>query len=83
VNIYNISSDDDVQVTEIVKIVTDEMGLNPKINFTGGEQGWIGDIPHMLLDSARLRAIGWKPEFNSKQAVIGTTKELLREPNEP
>jgi len=36
----------------------------------------------MLLDSSKLRALGWKPKYNSEQAVRETTKVLLRELNE-
>jgi nucleoside-diphosphate-sugar epimerase len=37
---------------------------------------WKGDVKNMLLDVSKLRAEGWKPEYNSEQAVRKTVKEL-------
>jgi UDP-glucose 4-epimerase len=81
VNIFNISSHDDTKAELIAKLVTAEMGLSSraKIWCTGGNQGWKGDIPHMLLDSSALRKLGWKPKFNSKTSVEETTRVLMKE----
>jgi UDP-glucose 4-epimerase len=79
VNIYNISSDNDILVKDIVRIVVDEMGMSPEIKYTGGERGWVGDVRHMLLDSAKLRKLGWKPVLDSKKSVQKTAIELINE----
>ncbi len=80
VTIYNVGSEDQTSVTEIAKIIADEMDLkNVKLKFSGGVQGgrgWIGDVKNMLLDVTKLKALGWKPKFNSKKAV-GETARLL------
>ncbi len=43
----------------------------PKVDyrFTGGERGWVGDVPRMLLSIDRLRALGWKPVMGSRESV--------------
>jgi UDP-glucose 4-epimerase len=83
VEIYNIGSEDQVTVTEIAKIVIDQMGLeNVKLVYTGGVdggRGWVGDVKNMLLDISRLKALGWKPKLNSEQAVRKAAKHLITE----
>ena len=39
------------------------------IEHTGGERGWIGDSPLILLDCSRLRALGWTPRLTIAEAV--------------
>jgi len=41
VNIFNIGSEDQIKVKRIAEIVCEEMGLNPKFRFTGGDRGWL------------------------------------------
>ena len=77
---YNIGSEDWITVTEIARIVSREMGLNPEFYFTGGVdggRGWKGDVKIMLLNIEKAKAKGWKPKINSKEAVEKTVRELL------
>lgn len=81
VGIYNIGSEDYIDVKTIANIVCEEMSLDDvKYHWTGGVddgRGWIGDVKVMLLAIDRLKALGWKPEYNSADAVRETTKSLL------
>jgi len=56
---------------------------NVKFTYTGGVddggRGWKGDVKNMLLDITKLKSQGWKPKFNSKQAITETIKELTRQ----
>ena len=50
VNIFNIGSEDWIDVKSIAEIVAEEMHLpDTKFRFTGGERGWVGDVPKMQL----------------------------------
>jgi len=77
VNIFNIGSEDQIKVKRIAEIVCEEMGLNPNFRFTGGKRGWKGDVPVMLLSIEKLKSMGWKPKYNSEQAVRKAVKDLL------
>jgi len=81
VEIFNIGSEDWVDVKTIAQIVTEEMGLKDvSFRFTGGVdggRGWIGDVKCMLLSIEKLKALGWKPRLNSAEAVKKTTRMLL------
>ena len=56
------------------------MKLNPKIVYTGGERGWIGDSPFVFLDNAKLRATGWEPSLNIESAIRRTVIWLVENP---
>ena len=78
---YNVGSDDQTNVKTIAKIVAETMQLkNVKLKLSGGVdggRGWQGDVKNMLLDSSKLKSLGWKPRLNSQQAVEKTAKELV------
>jgi UDP-glucose 4-epimerase len=81
VELYNLSSPDQISVRQIAQIVVEEMGLSGvKVNFTGGVdggRGWLGDVKVMHLSVEKLLKLGWKPKRNSEEAVRAATKELL------
>jgi len=81
VEIFNVGSEDWVNVSRIAEIVVEEMSLkNVKFRFTGEVdegRGWKGDVKKMLLDISRLKALGWKPKYKSEEAVRIATKHIL------
>ncbi len=69
-DVFNVGSDDWITVNEIAKIVIERLGLkNVKIKYTGGDRGWPGDVPLMLLDISRIKALGWKPEVPIREGI--------------
>lgn len=70
VEIFNIGSEDWITVKEIAEIIAKKMNSSPKFKFTGGERGWKGDVPFMLLDVSKIKKLGWKPKHSSKQAIF-------------
>lgn len=83
VEIYNIGSEDTVNVATIARIVIEEMGLSDvEIKYTGGVdggRGWRGDVKEMLLDISKIKMLGWKPKLNSAEAVRRTAKDMISE----
>ncbi len=83
VEVFNLGSEDQVDVTSIARIVIEEMGLkNVSFRFTGGVfggGGWKGDVKYMLLAVDRLKSLGWKPKLNSVEAVRKTAKSTIEE----
>ena len=78
VNILNLSPGDSISVNEIAKIIIEEIGLfNVKIKYTGGEQGWLGDVPKSALSSKKMEKLGWKARYNSEQSVRAAAKSML------
>ena len=83
VEVFNVGSEDWVDVKRIAEIITEEMNLGDVVfRFTGGVnggRGWKGDVKYMLLSVEKLKRLGWKPRFNSAEAVRKTARELIRE----
>lgn len=78
-NVYNLGTRTTTSVTRVADIVSDEMGLDPTYEFTGGERGWTGDVPRMRLSIEKLSALGWEPSESSDDAVRRATRQLLDE----
>jgi len=78
---YNIGSPDNVAVTKIAHIVAKEMGIpEPRLICTGGVdggRGWRGDVKRMHLSTDKLSQVGWRPRYNSEEAVRMAARELL------
>lgn len=80
VNTFNIGSEDWIDVKSIAEIVTEEMHLpNTRFRFTGGERGWIGDVPKMQLSVDRIKALRWKPQIGSRESVRIAVRAMLAE----
>jgi len=82
VQVYNVGSEDSVNVRTIAKIVIEELGLDDvEITYTGGVEGrgWPGDVKKMLLDISRMKSLGWKPKHNSSEAVRLAARILKEE----
>ena len=76
VSIYNLGTDEYCQVTQSIGWICGHLGLHPKLSFTGGDRGWIGDNPFIFLDCTRMRSLGWRPKLTIQQSVIRTLEFL-------
>ena len=68
-NVYMIGSDSRTKVKEIAAMVIEEMGLNAKIRYTGGDRGWVGDVPEFRYDLTKINKLGWTAPHNSNESV--------------
>ena len=44
-HVYNLGTDETVVVDDSLRIITDHLDLSPRVEYAGGERGWIGDTP--------------------------------------
>jgi UDP-glucose 4-epimerase len=68
-NVYNLGSYSRTKVKEIAQIVIEEMGLNATIKYTGGDRGWVGDVPEFKYDLTKINNLGWEAKINSNDSV--------------
>ncbi|MDD1710456.1 MAG: UDP-glucose 4-epimerase, partial [Methanoregulaceae archaeon] len=47
--------------------------------FTGGERGWVGDVPRMQLAVDRIKALRWKPQLGSRESIRIAVRDMLAE----
>ena len=80
VSIYNLGTDEYCQVNDSAGWISAKLGVKPNYEYTGGERGWIGDNPFILLSTERIRSTGWKPTLTIQQAVERTTGWLQANP---
>lgn len=79
-NFFNIGSEDWVTVKRIAELVVEEMGLSGvSFKFTGGDRGWVGDVPKMQLSVDKLKSFGWNPKSSSEDAVRAAIRATLEE----
>jgi UDP-glucose 4-epimerase len=74
--IYNLGTTEFVQVNDSIAAICKALGLSPKMEYSGGNRGWIGDNPFILLDTAKIRATGWKPKLSIEEGIIATLRWL-------
>ncbi len=79
-NFFNIGVDSRTTVSRIAEIVVEEMGLEfVTLKYTGGDRGWVGDVPKFDYDLSKINALGWSAERSSDQAVrLAVKAELER-----
>jgi len=77
-NYFNLAVEGSTTVRGIAERVIQEMGLTRvKIEYTGGERGWPGDVPQVRLDGKKLAGLGWKARRSSDEAVELGVRELV------
>ena len=79
-NLYNLGSHDTASVKRIAEIVVEETNcLDAKIEYTGGDRGWAGDIPRAMLGIDKMLSTGYDVRYNSEEAIRHTAKCLIEE----
>ncbi len=77
VNIYNLGTDEYVEVNDSVRFICGKLGVTPEFTYAGGERGWIGDNPFIYLDTKKVRSLGWKPKATIEEGVVKTVEYLM------
>ena len=74
--IYNLGTPEYVQVNDSISHLCRALGVQPKLEYTGGDRGWIGDNPFIFLDTKKIQATGWKPKLTIAQGIVQTLRWL-------
>lgn len=81
VNIFNLGTNDHCEVNESIRWICEALGVTPKIDYSGGDRGWVGDNPFIFLDTAKITALGWRPRLTIRQGVLKTLDYLRTNPD--
>ena len=76
VNVLNLGVDGYCEVNDSIGWICEELGVSPKLEYSGGDRGWIGDNPFIFLDTSKIRDLGWKPKLSIKDGVLKTIQYL-------
>jgi len=80
VEVYNLGTEEYVQVNDSIRYICGHLGLTPRLEYSGGDRGWIGDNPFIFLDTRKLRATGWISQLTIEQSIIRTLRWLQQNP---
>ena len=78
--ILNLGTDEYCMVNDSIGWITGALGLTPRLTYSGGERGWIGDSPFIFLDCGRMRQLGWAPKLSIQQGILRTLDFLRANP---
>ena len=76
VQVYNLGTSEYVRVSDSVGFICGALGLKPELRYSGGDRGWIGDNPFILLDTRKMLSTGWKPRLSIEQGIVRTLRWL-------
>jgi UDP-glucose 4-epimerase len=79
--VFNVSTLDAITVTEIAEqaVACLQLAERPRFDYTGGTRGWKGDVPVVRLNSDRIRALGWRSQRNSREAIRAALEAMMAE----
>ncbi len=78
--VFNLGADEYCTVNDSIGWITGALGIAPRLTYAGGERGWIGDSPFILLDCTRIRRLGWAPKLSIQQGILRTLDYLRANP---
>lgn len=76
VNIFNLGYPAYIEVNDSIRYIAAHLGVSPKLSYTGGDRGWIGDNPFIFLDVSKILSLGWQPKVGIEEGVVRTLRWL-------
>jgi UDP-glucose 4-epimerase len=79
-NCFNIGTSESVTtVRYLAETTVRHAQPTAKIRYTGGDRGWVGDVPKVNYSVDKLKNLGWSPRLTSNQAVDLAVAEIVAE----
>jgi len=80
-NVFNIGPNGaGTSVAFIAAKVIAQLRPGTAIAYTGGDRGWVGDVPRFRYSTEKLARLGWQPKLSSDDAVVRAIAELAAAP---
>lgn len=76
VNIFNLGVNGYCELNDSIGWIAKTLGVQPEIEYGGGDRGWIGDSPFIFLDTKGIQSLGWQPKFSIEDGVVRTVNFL-------
>ena len=78
VNVINLGTNDYCEVNDSISWICEELKVTPKLIYSGGDRGWIGDNPFIFLETKKIKSTGWMPKETIRAGVIKTVQFLQK-----
>jgi NAD-dependent epimerase/dehydratase len=79
INFFNLGVEGQTSVAKIAEMVIEAMKLQASIRYTGGDRGWVGDVPKFAYNLDKIHGLGWKASLTSDQAVAKAIRYILEQ----
>jgi UDP-glucose 4-epimerase len=76
VNIFNLGVEGYCEVNDSIGWICTELGVQPQLDYSGGDRGWVGDNPFIFLDTKKIQALGWYPKYSIRDGIVKTVEYL-------
>jgi UDP-glucose 4-epimerase len=79
---FNVATTDYITVKEIAELAIEVVvgdTHTTSILYAGGDRGWMGDVPIVRLNSDRIRSLGWRNAFTTREALHQSLQSLLQD----
>ena len=80
VAVFNLGAPEYCQVKDSIGWICEALNLQPRLEFTGGDRGWIGDNPFIFLDTKKITATGWRAQLTIREGILRTLRWLEANP---
>jgi UDP-glucose 4-epimerase len=81
-DVFNVATGDYITVRQIADLAVEIAGLSQdevRYDFTGGDRGWKGDVPIVRFDCSKIKALGWRNQRSSAEALSDSMKAMRKE----
>ena len=79
-NVYNIGPEEEgTSVRFMAEQTIARVAPGTPIAYTGGDRGWVGDVPRFRYSTSKLARLGWSPRLSSSEAVLRAIDEIATE----
>ena len=76
VTVLNLGTNEYCEVNDSIGWICGHLGVRPRLDYTGGDRGWIGDNPFIFLDCSKMRSLGWEPRYSIRESIVRTVQYL-------
>jgi UDP-glucose 4-epimerase len=76
VNIFNLGVDGYCELNDSIGWISQALRVKPRLEYSGGDRGWIGDNPFIFLDIKKICSLGWEPKHSIREGVVKTVEFL-------
>jgi len=76
IGVFNLGHSESIVIDQSIAIISRTLGISPRLEYAGGERGWIGDSPRIELDIGRIRDLCWAPTRSIEESIVETLRFL-------
>jgi len=76
---FNVVPDEPIiNIEEVAQAVMEAMDNVMPIEWLGEDKIWPGDINLLRACNSKIKGVGWRPKYNSREAIVQAVKDICR-----